>query len=331
MLLAGVLLILALLFQPTLGITLMWNILIPLAPLLIVVAPGLWRNICPMATFSLLPRHFGLSRKKLPSRRWIDALGLGSLIALALIVPLRHLYLDTNGPLTALMLLLAAAFAWAMGMAYEWRSGWCTSLCPIHPVEKLYGFSPALCVDNARCDSCRKCTRPCPDWTRSLTPLSAPRSPLDGVIGHLLTGGFVGFIWGWNQLPDYQGVVGWRELASSYLCPFASAGVSLLIYSLAQRALHRVKAAHDQVVRIFATAAVITYYWYRLPALGGFGPFPGTGMLYDLRGVLPASAEAISHLLSTAFFIYFLILRKAPSSGWMKPARRSDGRLAAAR
>ena len=38
--------------------------------------------------------------------------------------------------MTALMLLIAAGIAFALGIAFEWRSGWCASLCPIHPVEK---------------------------------------------------------------------------------------------------------------------------------------------------------------------------------------------------
>ena len=57
--LAGLLLI-----QPAAGIAIMWNIFIPAAPALVTVAPGLWRNICPMSTFSLLPKQFGLSRRK---------------------------------------------------------------------------------------------------------------------------------------------------------------------------------------------------------------------------------------------------------------------------
>lgn len=41
-----------LLFVPELGLDLLWNILIPLAPAIIVLLPSLWRNICPLATES---------------------------------------------------------------------------------------------------------------------------------------------------------------------------------------------------------------------------------------------------------------------------------------
>src|SRR5690348_9035887 len=53
MLIVGVVLVGLLLFWPPAGIALMWNFLIPVAPGLVTIAPGLWRNICPMATFHM--------------------------------------------------------------------------------------------------------------------------------------------------------------------------------------------------------------------------------------------------------------------------------------
>lgn len=320
LLVAGILLEGTLIVRPEIGLNLLWNVLIPLAPTLIVVAPGVWRNVCPMATLSLLPRYLCVSHGLVPSRRTTDVLGLLGVCALFLIVPLRHLSLDLSGPMTALMLLVAASFAFALGIAFEWRSGWCTSLCPIHPVEKLYGFAPLITVGNARCQSCRKCTIPCPDSTQSMTPLVTGPSPLAKGLGHLLVGGFVGFIWGWFRLPDYPGPVGGNEILAAYLWPFGGAAASLSAYAIL-RQLRCFGRGREVLPRIFATAAVSTYYWYRLPALGGFGPQPGTGMLYDLTSVLPAWAPQVSHLLTTAFFVWFLLMRSHPKASWMiRPA-----------
>src|SRR5262249_26505859 len=61
-LLVGVVLVAFLLLWPAAGIALMWNVLIPVAPGLVTIAPGLWRNICPMATFHMLPQKLGLAR-----------------------------------------------------------------------------------------------------------------------------------------------------------------------------------------------------------------------------------------------------------------------------
>ena len=172
-----------LLFVPEIGIDILWNILIPAAPLLVVVAPGLWRNVCPMATLSLLPQHLGLSRRGMLSHRMTALLGMWSLVALFIIVPYRHLCLDTNGPMSALLLVSAGLIAFCMGVLFKWRSGWCTTLCPIHPVERLYGIAPMQTFRNARCTHCERCAAPCPDSTRSMTPAITGPSRLAAITG----------------------------------------------------------------------------------------------------------------------------------------------------
>ena len=316
LLVAGVVLEGTLIVRPEIGVIILWNVLIPVAPALLVIAPGLWRNICPMATLSLLPRYLCLSHELVPSRWAADLLALLGFLALLLIVPLRHLALDISGPATALMLLLAATVAFALGIAFEWRSGWCTSLCPIHPVEKLYGFAPALTVGNARCQSCAKCSTPCPDSTQAMTPLVTGPSRLAKWLGQVLVGGFVGFIWGWYRLPDYPGPVATNDILAAYLWPLGGGAASLVAYAALRRQC-RSRQARALLPRVFAAAAVSTYYWYRLPALVGYGPHPGTGMLYDLTGALPAWAPLASHLMTSAFFAWFLLLRARPKASWM--------------
>ena len=316
-LLAGMTLLATLWLRPKIGLLVMWNMLIPIAPVLIVVAPGLWRNICPMATFSLIPRQLGLSAKQIPSRRTaslMTATGLASLLA---IVPLRHISLNTDGHMTALMLLIAALIAISMGTKFEWRSGWCNSLCPIHPVEKLYGFSPANSLPNARCVSCRKCTSPCPDSTRSMNSSITGPTKLEKLLGHFVIGGFAGFIWGWYRLPDYFGHAGLSRIGLAYFWPFAGALMTLAIYAAVRTWIFRSKSDRALLVKVFAAAAVSTYYWYRVPALVGFGPHPGTGLLYNLSGRVP-DISMVSHILTTTFFIWFLVIRDTPGTSWLK-------------
>jgi hypothetical protein len=314
------LLVLALLLRPALGLNVMWNVLIPLAPAVIVVAPGMWRNLCPMATFSLLPERLGLSRRTRLSRRGSALLAAAGLAALLLIIPLRHLALNTSGPLTALMLVTAASLAFIMGLVYEWRSGWCNALCPIHPAEKLYGQAPAVTPPNARCDTCGKCTAPCPDSTRSMTPAVTGPSLVEKAAGHIMIGGFAGFIWGWYRLPDYRGAVSASEILAAYLWPFGGALITLAIYAAIHHWLCRSHSKRRRLVKLFATAAVSTYYWYRIPELTGFGAHAGTGMLLDLRGAWP-HLPIFSRLLTTSFFVWFMLLREAPATSWLvRPA-----------
>lgn len=320
-LLGGVALIVTLLLRPVLGLDILWNGLIPLAPALIVVAPGLWRNICPMATFSLLPRQLGFSRRVRLSRRSAAILNVIGLTALLLIVPYRHLGLNTNGGATAVMLLTAASLAFALGTVFDLRSAWCNQLCPIHPAEKLYGQMPAITLDNARCDRCRQCSVPCPDSTRSMHPLVTTNSPIAKAAGHAMAGGFAGFVWGWYRTPDFAGAaVQAVDVVAAYAWPFGAGVATLAIYGLAYR-LFPGGASRRLLLRLFAAAAVCTYYWYRIPALAGFGPHPGSGMLVDLRDAWPG-LPALSRVATTSFFVWFLLLRRDSGKSWtLRPVR----------
>ncbi len=311
------LLVTLLIFRPVLGLDILWNVLIPVAPALVVVAPGLWRNICPLATLSLLPQHLGISKQMTLSRRMAGVLSLTSLVALFIIVPYRHLSLDTNGLHSALMLIFAGLIAIAMGVAFKWRSGWCTTLCPIHPVERLYGFAPSISFANRRCSQCERCASPCPDSTKSMTAAITGPDRLASISGHLLIGSFAGFVWGWNQVPDFSGIVTTDQRILTYLWPLASAAFTLTAYVILRRWLVVTKTAQHYLIQLFATAAVVIYYWYRIPALIGFGVMPETGILIDLSTVLPAWSAEICQTLSSAFFIWFMLIRKQPGISWM--------------
>ncbi len=315
LLLGGIALIGLLVLRPAIGLTILWNILIPVAPALLVIVPGIWRNICPLATFSLLPRRFGLSRQKIPPRPVAVALGLLSVALLLLLVPLRHIALNTSGPLSALMLSLAALLAVITGRAFDWRSGWCTSLCPIHPVEKLYGFAPAVTVANARCDSCVNCTVPCPDWTRAMTPIRTAPTRLARWVGDGLTGCFVGLTWGWYQVPDLSPG---SDVVAAWLWPLGSAAVSLALYLALKHWFFPSRAARARLVKAFAAAAVTTYYWYRLPALLGFGLAAGNGTLVNLTALLPFWAPYVLRAVTTTFLLWFLLARRAVHASWMQ-------------
>jgi len=103
--LVGVLILFNLIFFPTTGIHLFWNILIPIAPALLVVAVGVWRNICPMASTALFPRHMGFSKRRTLTIAQAGKLNLIALAALFVIVPLRHAVFDMNGLATALLII----------------------------------------------------------------------------------------------------------------------------------------------------------------------------------------------------------------------------------
>jgi len=174
----GLAILAALIFQPSLGMHAFWNVLIPVAPLLFVVAPGLWRNVCPLGSTALFLRHVHLSRRRRVPIEWQGRLALTAVAALYLILPLRHLVLDRSGPATATAIVALATIAVLAGLPFEWKSGWCSGLCPVHPVEKLYGSEPRFEFANAHCGHCHQCVSPCIDATPGVSPLSGAQLPV---------------------------------------------------------------------------------------------------------------------------------------------------------
>src|SRR5436309_73559 len=80
----------AALFVPAVGLRLFWNGFVLFMPMLLLVAPGLWRNVCPLAALNQLPRALrrgcGLA---LPAalRNQAPLISLGLFLS---IVPLRQ-------------------------------------------------------------------------------------------------------------------------------------------------------------------------------------------------------------------------------------------------
>ena len=55
-LIGALVVVLLLVAVPDTGLFVMWKVVIPLLPLLFMTAPGLWRNLCPLAASNQMPR-----------------------------------------------------------------------------------------------------------------------------------------------------------------------------------------------------------------------------------------------------------------------------------
>lgn len=314
--LVGVSIVFCLIFFPDIGIHAFWNVLIPIAPALLVLATGLWRNICPMASTALLPRHLGLSKRKKISFSQSGKLNLVGIIALFLIVPLRHAIFDTNGMATAILILSLGLVAVISGALFEWKSAWCSGLCPVHPVEKLYGSNNRLKLPNAHCDNCHRCVVPCPDTTPAIQPMSSQKTPYHKLAGILTVGGFPGFVWAWFQIPDFKGPIGIEELMLSYQLPIISMLTSCTIFLIL-----RFFIDEKLLINVFAASAISCYYWFRIPALFGYGVFPGDGMLVDLSGTFPEWSFIGMAVILNLFFFWRIVFRKQKKISWViRPA-----------
>jgi hypothetical protein len=86
-------------------------------------------------------------------------------------VPARHLLFNQNGPALAVTILAVGALAAALGTVFTVRSAFCNALCPVLPVEQLYGQSPLIQLDRGRCSTCVLCVKTgCLDLTDKVIP-----------------------------------------------------------------------------------------------------------------------------------------------------------------
>jgi len=317
--LVGVGILFNLVFFPKIGLHLFWNILIPVAPALIVVAVGVWRNVCPMATNALFPRHMGYSKRIKLSIAQTAKLNLIAVIALFLIVPLRHAIFDTSGLATAILILSLSAIAIVMGFLFEWKSGWCSGLCPVHAVEKLYGLNNRLSLPNAHCSNCFRCVTPCPDSTPGINPMSSKKTIYHRIAGFLMVAAFPGFVWGWFQVPDHYGIASIEQLITIYKMPMTGLLITSVLYLILKRFFKE-----RTLIALFSSAAVSCYYWFRIPALVGYGIFPNDGMLIDLSNSIPKWSITATVVASTLFFFWWIVLRKQSKNSWANRPAYAD-------
>ncbi len=157
-------LIVLLFVRPAAGLFVFFGVIVPVLPAVFLIAPGLWRNICPLAATNQIPRVLALGRALNPPD-WLR--NRGYLVAMALffgIVGSRLAGLDQSAAATGVVLALVATVAFAGGYVFKGRSGWCSSICPLFPLQRAYGQTPYITVANSHCPSCVGCAKNCYDF-----------------------------------------------------------------------------------------------------------------------------------------------------------------------
>ena len=150
---------------PDLTMTVLWFGLIPALPIVLLIAPRSWRNICPLATLETLASRSG--RPRMPSPSWHRHAPTVGILLFGALVPARAILFDSSAPSVLGVALLASLIAVATGLLFRWKAGFCNAFCPMLPVERLYGQAPLLEVANGRCGACTQCT---PAGCFDLTP-----------------------------------------------------------------------------------------------------------------------------------------------------------------
>ena len=156
--LAGYLgLVAALFVEPDRSTMIFWNGLVPLLPAMFLVNVELWRNVCPLATLNAIRRD---TNESLPmSKKAVRVTAAAGIAAFLTCLPVRQVILNVDGAAIAWFLAAVGILALLSGLRYQRKAGFCNSVCPILPIERLYGTRPMVAVENARCTPCRACTR----------------------------------------------------------------------------------------------------------------------------------------------------------------------------
>lgn len=251
-----------LVFREDLGLFLTWHVLVPLVPLSLLLAPQVWRNLCPIAVVHQLPVHlrFGGTRR-VPARVQRTAPAVAAALFYA-IVPLRLTVFDVSGPALAAFVVAVLAVAFIGAVLVTGKGGWCATFCPVLPVERLYGQHPVIDAPHAHCDDCTGCIRSCYDLKpeRSMDELVRGRRGRSGVLRRpmgLFAAAFPGFVLGYFT-------AGEAGVAGAYAWILAHAAASALVVAAVQRAT----GASDRVaVRVPAAVAAGLYYWFVVPSI----------------------------------------------------------------
>ena len=259
---AALVLCISLLVAPRVGLVLFWGVLIPLLPLLFFLAPGFWRNVCPLATSNQAPRRFGLQRaRSLPPvvRAYGFLIPVAAFLAL---VPARKVLFDSNGLALGILLLTMLALAFAGGVAFKGKSGWCSSFCPLLPVQRVYGQTPFLVVRNSHCEPCVGCAKNCYDFNPHVAQLAdlSDDDPYRGAYRKIFAGAFPGLVLAFYTTSAASGW-GILELYGRFGV-FVLGGIGAFFLL---EALIRVSSASLAV--FFGAAALDLYYWFNWPLL----------------------------------------------------------------
>jgi hypothetical protein len=272
----------ALVLAPTATLNVLWNMVIPLLPAVFLVNPLIWRNVCPLATINSLSSKLSGSTRVLEIRVARIAWALG-VVLLAVMVPARRFLFNTNGLAMAVTITLVAGLAVTGGLLFARRGGFCNSVCPVLPVEKLYGQAPLVSIGTARCASCSVCTpMGCIELAnvktirQSVGPASRDARWLTTAFG-VFAAAFPGFIIGYFTTAD-------GALATApqvYGRVFALAALSYGIVSFVVLAL-RVSAA--RAMSVLGIMAFGVYYWFAAAGLGKAYGAPDVGPIV-VRGI----------------------------------------------
>lgn len=296
--------------RPEEGLRLFWGLTIPALPLLLVVAPGFWRQVCPMAFLNHIPRRFGFSKMRTLPERWRNASFGIAVLSFVVAVSMRVPMLNDHGTVLAAGLLTALTLAFLGGLYFKGRSGWCGTFCPLGPIQRTYGQAPLVLVPNGLCDTCVGCQKNCYD----LNPRAAifadtyDDETRNASQRRLFMGLLPGLIFGYFLQGATQpyGTVTYLEILYGACC--VSVGLYWILTSFLPIEPHRMSL-------VFGALALGAFYW-----------FTGPGIVLTLARLAGVAAPVVAVALARGIGIVgaLLLVRSGLTSEWHYRESRRD-------
>jgi hypothetical protein len=263
--------------RPGLAGRLLWTVAVASLPLLFVIAGyHRWRRICPLAFIAQLPVMLGVAGQR-RAGPWLRAHGYRLAFGLFLVsLWLRLIATNGDGYAIAICLSAISLAAFGTGLIFTGKT-WCSYVCPVSFVEKLYTEPRGLRdTPNSQCQKCTACRPTCPDinqensyWKEILLPdkrhvfFAFPGVVLAFYVYYYLQAGTWEYYFGgrWtNEVGLFRtaflagtdaataGLYFWprvpRALATAATLALGS-GVSLALFSLAERPIGALLRRHD--------------------------------------------------------------------------------------
>ena len=258
--------ILTLFVRPEVGLFIFWRIIVPFLPITFFIMPGVWRNICPMAAVNQTPRLFNFTRAMTLPKWAKEYAYVVGIILFFVIVPTRKALFNSDGPALGLLLIAVFTTAFVGGFFFKGKSGWCSSICPLLPVQRLYGQTPFVNVPNNHCKPCVGCAKNCFDFNPHIANMADQHDPAEEYRGYrkFFAAAFPGLVAAFYLVPDASQIGLLPMYTLIALLILLSAGI---YYAL--NVFTRLSA--PKISTLFAAAAINLYYFWNIPLFLGEG------------------------------------------------------------
>ncbi len=289
----------------------------PILPLVFLIAPALWRNVCPMASLNQIPRTLGFTQGlTLPLwvQQYAPLISAGLFLA---IVPFRKVLLERSGLALAVFLLTVLALAFLGGVVFKGKSGWCTQIWPMLQVERFYGQSPLWVVRNSHCRPCVGCTKNCYDFNPTAAHLADlyDENPRLAANRKVFAGAMPWLIFAFFTQPDLTDITASGVLlVYGRILLFVAAGIGVF---MAVEAISNLSSY--KLVLVHVVAALNLFYWFVAPRTMqqfGLGETP-----------LPYLLQAVVAVLSVVWFVRALPRERAFLDSENGTASKGDDRV----